>query len=291
MSSRASRLTAAPPGLNILPPWALTVIAILSVQTGAAIAKALFEVAGSSGVVFLRTFISALVFLVLVRPRLRGYTMSTYGFIALYGATVTFNMLTFYAAIDRIPLGVAVAISFAGPLAISIMGSRRASDLVWVAVAVVGILLLSPITDAALDPVGVLLAFGCAVAWAAYVLMTKRAGTVLEGNTTLALATCAAALFAAPFGASQAAAVLASPSLVGIAILVALMTLVIPVWLEFIALKQLSPRVFGLLMSLEPAAATVVGWIILHETLGIVQIAGIILVTLAAAATTRTNTS
>ncbi|MCL4246904.1 MAG: EamA family transporter [Anaerolineae bacterium] len=289
MSTRTSRLSFVRPASNALPPWALTVVAIVTVQLGAAIAKSLFDVAGSSGVVFLRTFIGALVFLMIVRPHLRGYTRRTYGFLALYGATITFNMLTFYAAIDRIPLGVTVAISFGGPLALAVMGSRRASDLIWVVLAVAGILLLSPITDATLDPVGVLLAFACAVAWAAYVLLTKRAGNVMAGNTALALATCAAAIFAAPFGAHQAAAVLASPTLIGVAILVALMTLVIPVWLEFAALKRLSSRVFGLLMSLEPVAATLIGWIILHETLGIVQIAGIAMVTIAAAATTRSE--
>lgn len=289
MSTRTSRLAFVRPASNALPPWALTVVAIVTVQLGAAIAKSLFDVAGSSGVVVLRTFIGALVFLVIVRPRLRGYTRRTYGFLALYGATITFNMLTFYGAIDRIPLGITVAIAFAGPLALSVIGSRRALDLVWVALAVAGILLLSPITDVTLDPLGIGLAFACAVAWAAYILLTQRAGNIMQGNTALALGTCAAAVFAAPFGAGQAAAVLTSPTLIGVAILVALMTLVIPVWLEFVALKRLSSRVFGLLMSLEPVAATLIGWIILHETLGIVQIAGIAMVTVAAAATTRSE--
>ncbi|MCC6615813.1 MAG: EamA family transporter [Anaerolineae bacterium] len=291
MSSRTSRLTAAPPELNILPPWALTVIAIMSTQTGAAIAKSLFETIGFGGVVFLRTLVAAVVFLVFMRPRLHGYTPRTYLFFAVYGMAITLNMLTFYAAIDRIPMGIAVAISFAGPLALSVMGSRRGSDLAWIGVAVVGILLLSPITDVTLDPVGVMLAFGCAIAWAAYVMLTKRAGNLLPGNTTLALSMGAAALFAAPFGAAQSLHVLGSIEMIALALVVTLMSSVLPFWLEFLALKQLSPRVFGLLMSLEPAVATVVGWILLHETLGIEKIAGIALVTVAAAATTRQTTS
>ncbi len=274
---------------SLLPPWLLTVIAVTIVQMGAAIAEGLFETIGFGAVVFLRTFIGGLIFLALVRPRLLGYPLRIYGLIAVYGVTLAANMLTFYAAIDRIPLGIAVAIAFAGPLTVSVLGSRRAVDLIWVALAAFGILLLSPITDASLDPVGLLLAFVCAVAWGSYIVVTKRAGSVLPGNTMLALSMCMAALVSAPFGAARAVGVLASPSLIALALVIALMSSVIPFWLEFKALRSLAPRVFSLLLSLEPAVAVLMGWLILHETLGIEKILGIALVTIAAAATTRSG--
>jgi inner membrane transporter RhtA len=272
-----------------LPPWLLVVTAIVSVQVGAAFAKGLFDAAGSSGVVFLRTFLGGLILVALVRPRLRGHGAAAYRFMIVYGVTIAVNMLTFYAAIDRIPLGVAVAIAFCGPLSLSVIGSRRALDLLWVVLAVIGILLLSPITDSAVDPLGVGLAFVCAGAWATFILVTKRAGSLLPGNTMLAFAMCLAAFASAPFGLVGAFGVLAQPSLIGLALLVALLSSVVPFVLEFTALRHLSPRVFGLLMSLEPAVAALVGWALLGETLGREAWIGIALVTTAAAATARST--
>jgi inner membrane transporter RhtA len=272
-----------------VPPWLLVVCAVTIVQMGAAVAEGLFETIGFASVVFLRCFIGGLIFLGLVRPRVLGYSRRVYLLIAIYGITIAANMLTFYAAIDRIPLGIAVAIAFAGPLIVSVAGSRRAIDLIWVALAAAGILLLSPITDATLDPVGLLLAFVCAFAWGTYIIVTKRAGNALPGNTMLTLSMCVAAVVAAPFGAVRAVEILRDPSLIGLAIIVALMSSVIPFWLEFKALRSLAPRVFSLLLSLEPAAAVIMGWLILHESLGIEKIIGIGMVTIAAAATTRTS--
>jgi inner membrane transporter RhtA len=275
----------------LLQPWLLVIVAIVSVQIGAAVAKQLFDAIGFGGVVFLRTFLGGLIFVAVARPRWRGYSPHIYGFMLIYGTTIAANMLMFYAAIQRIPLGIAVAIAFAGPLVISVLGSRRAIDFVWIVLAAVGILLLSPITDSTLDPIGLLLAFMCSFAWAIFIILTKRAGNILPGNTMLALSMCTAAVVAAPFGAVSALGVLASPSLLVIGIIVALLSSVIPFWLEFRALKHLAPRAFGLLMSLEPAAAALMGWIILHEHLSFEKIVGIGLVTIAAAATTRSSTS
>ena len=286
VSSEVNAVSAAPAAPS-LPPWTLILISVVSVQMGAAIAERLFDAIGFAGVVFLRTFVGSLIFLVVSKPRLRGYSRGVYGLILVYGATIAANMLIFYAAIDRIPLGIAVAIAFAGPLTVSVLGSRRALDLLWVIMAAGGILLLSPITDATLDPVGLMLAAICAFTWAIYIVVTKRAANRLPGSTMLALAMCVAAVVAAPFGAVRAVTVLTSPSLIAIALIVVLMSSVLPFWLEFTALKRIAPRVFGLLVSLEPVAATLMGWIILHESLGLEKIAGIGLVTLAAAAITR----
>ncbi|MFN8447983.1 MAG: EamA family transporter [Anaerolineae bacterium] len=272
-------------------PWMLVIIAVVSVQLGAAVAKQLFDAIGFGGVVFLRTFFGGLIFMLFVRPRLRGYSRRVYGYIVIYGITITANMLSFYAAIERIPLGVAVAVAFIGPLGVAVLGSRRASDLVWVALAAVGILLLSPFTDVTLDLAGLLLAVVCGLVWGLYIVVTKRVGSLLPGNTMLALSMCVAALVAAPTGAVSAVGVLASPQLLLTGIVVALLSSVIPFWLEFRALKSLAPGTFGLLVSLEPVAASVMGWLVLHEELGLTKMVGIGLVTLAAIATARASSS
>jgi inner membrane transporter RhtA len=271
----------------VIPPWALVVVSIVSVQLGAAIAKSLFELAGSGGVVFIRTFLGGVILLLLTRPRLGGHSPQVYRLIAIYGVTIAANMLLFYAAIARIPLGITVAIAFLGPLSISVLSSRRLLDLLWVALAAGGILLLSPFTDTALDPIGIGLAFLTALAWAAFILATKRASGIMPGSALLALSMCVAAVVSAPFGAAKTVAVLASPPLLAIALIVALLSSVAPFWLEFTALRRLSPRVFSLLMSLEPAVAALMGWLVLRETLGWEQLAGIALVTVAAVGTTR----
>ncbi|MEZ4668737.1 MAG: EamA family transporter [Anaerolineae bacterium] len=270
-----------------LPPWSWVVIAVISVQVGAAIAKSLFDVAGTSGVVFIRTLLAAVLFNLIWRPALRGHSRKAYGFVLLYGATIALNMLVFYATIVRIPLGIAVAIAFAGPLGIAVLGSRKLVDVVWVVVAAAGIILLSPLTDKTLDPVGVGLAAVTALLWATYIVITKRASSVLDGNTILPLSMLVATVISLPFGIQGASQVLTNPNLILTGLLAGLLSSAIPFWLEFKALSRLSSRVFGLLVSLEPVAAAVAGFILLHEDLSLQKIVGIGLVTIAAAATTR----
>jgi inner membrane transporter RhtA len=275
------------PASNTIPPWLLVLAAILSVQVGAAFAKGLFEAIGTSGVVLLRTLLGAIIFFALWRPRLRGYDRQTYLLIVLYGIDIAVMMLSFYAAIDRIPLGIAVAIAFAGPLGLAVIGSRRAVDVMWVALAGGGVILLSPITNAELDTLGVLLAVVDAVCWALYIVLTKAVGKRAPGNDTLAMAMGVAALVSLPFGAAGAVKVLTDPGLLLAGVLMALLSSAIPFWLEFKALKLLPPRVFGLLLSLEPVVAVLIGLLMLSEALGEKEIIGIGLVTVAAAATAR----
>ncbi len=270
-----------------VPPWLLVIFGIISVQIGAAFAKGLFEVSGTAGVVFIRTLVGAVLFTAIWRPRWRGYSRRVYIFMGLYGIVIAANMLLFYAAISRIPLGVAVAIAFAGPLVVAVLGSRKPMDLVWVALAAVGIILLSPLTNEALDGLGVLLAIITAVMWALYIFFTKRVSTMLEGHTALAMSMCVAALVALPFGGIGAAKVLADPGLIVLGLLVALLSSAIPFALDFTAMKHLTPRVYGLLASVEPVAGAVIGFIVLHEALGVREVIGIGLVTVAAIATTR----
>lgn len=270
-----------------MPPWSWVVVAVLSVQLGAAIAKQLFDTVGPTGVVFLRTLFAGILFVGIWRPHVRGYSRSVYGHIAVYGIIIAAMMLSFYAAIARIPLGITVTIAFAGPLGVAVLGSRKLVDLLWVVLAAGGILLLSPFSDATLDPIGMILALVSALTWAIYIVLSKRVNQLVDGNSALAMAMCVAAVTALPFGISGAAHILTNPSLILLSLIVALLSSAIPFWLEFRALKTLSSRVFGLLVSLEPVVATLIGFVLLHEALGVREVFGIVLVTIAAVATAR----
>ena len=271
------------------PPWLLVLVAVLSVQFGAAVAKQLFAITGPGGVVFLRTSLASVMFFALWRPKVRGYQPRDYLLIIIYGITIAAMMLSFYAAIDRIPLGITVAIAFAGPLTIAVVGSRRRSDLLWVVLAAVGIVLLSPLTNAALDLLGLVLAFVSALTWAIFILLSGRVSRAFPASAGLAIGMSIAALVSIPFGLVGAVSVLASPALIALGVVVAVLSSAVPFGLEFEALKRLPPPVYGLLTSLEPVVATVIGFIVLHETLGTREIAGIAMVTLAAAATARAS--
>jgi inner membrane transporter RhtA len=272
-----------------LPAWALVLIAVISVQYGAGVAKSLFDTAGPTGVVFLRTAITGIVFYLLWRPRITGYTRRDYVYLLLFGLNIAAMMLTFYAAIDLVPLGVAVAIAFAGPLGIAVIGSRRASDFVWVMIAGVGILLLSPFSNETLNPLGMVLSLLSALTWATYIYLNKRISKAFPVSTALAFGMSIAALAVLPLGIVGAVRVLADPALIALACVVALFSSAIPFAFEYQALKALPPRAFGLLVSIEPVAAAVIGLILLGETLGLREIAGIALVTAAAAATARSS--
>lgn len=274
------------PLVNV-PPWALVVGAVLSVQVGAALAKQLFDTGGPGGVVFLRTLFGGAMFYALWRPRLRGHSRQAYLHIAAYGFVIAMMMLAFYASIERIPLGISVAISFAGPLGVAVIGSRRVTDLLWVALAAVGVLLLSPFTNAALDPLGMVYCFFSAALWAVYILLSRRVIRVVDNNTALTFSMCAAAVFALPFGAGGAAHILIDPALALKGVVVALLSSAVPFALEFQALKSLSARSFGLLVSIEPVVATVIGFLWLREAISLPEIIGIGLVMGAVIATAR----
>lgn len=272
-----------------IPAWSLVVIAVISVQIGAAVAKQLFEVVGPPGVVFLRTSLSGVFFMLLWRPHLRGYTRREYGAIVLYGVVIALNMLMFYAAINYVPLGVAVAVAFAGPLGIAVWNSRRLLDGLWIALAALGIFLLSPLTNVTFGPLGMIFALLTALSWGIYIIVTKRVGHILPGSVMLTYAMFIAALVALPLGLGGAAKVLEHPDLIVISLIVALLSSAIPFGLEFQAAKHLSAYAFGLLLSVEPVVAAIVGFVVLGEALGVGQIIGISLVTIAAVATARSS--
>ncbi len=208
---------------------------------------------------------------------------------AAFGIALGLMNWTFYEAIARIPLGAAVTFEFVGPLAVAVLGSRRPRDLLWVALAAAGILLLSDVGgESRLDPVGIVLALFAGGCWAAYILLSARTGAVFSGGGGLALAMVVAALVALPAGLTQGGIDLLDPALLLSGLVVALASSVVPYSLELEALRRLPPGVFGVLMSLEPAVATLAGLLILGQDLGALQVAAIALVIVASAGAAAT---
>lgn len=257
-------------------------VAIASVQCGSAIAKTLFDDAGPGGIVALRIVFAALVLGLLWRPRVRGHTREDWLLVALFGVALAGMNLSFYEALDRIPLGIAVTIEFCGPLAVAVAGSRRALDGVWVVMAGAGIVLLAR-GGGGVEVAGVLFALLAAAFWAAYILLSVRAGRAFPGGSGLALAMAVGAALVLPFGVAESGADLLVPSVLLAGFGVALLSSAIPYSLELEALRRMPSRVFGILMSLEPAMAALAGFVILGQGLAVRQIMAIALVGAASA--------
>jgi inner membrane transporter RhtA len=266
----------------------LVLLAAGSVQFGSGLAKTLFDDAGPGGTVFLRVAFAAVVLMALWRPRIAGVARRDLWLAALFGVALAGMNFSFYLAIDRIPLGVAVTFEFIGPLAVAVAGSRRALDAVWVALAAAGILLLSDFGDfGSLDVGGVGLALLAGSFWAAYILLSARAGQAFPGGAGLALAMVVATLLLAPIGVAGAGGALLEPGVLGIGAAVALLSSAIPYSLELEALRKLPAGVFGVLMSLDPAVAALAGYVVLGEILGARELAAIGLVVVASAGAAR----
>lgn len=273
-----------------VPPVGLVVLGILSVQVGAAFAKALFPALGPYGTVFLRLFFAALILMVAWRPRVRGHTGRAYLLVLFFGLDFAAMNTSFYAALDRLPLGVAVTVEFVGPLGVAVFGSRRLVDMLWAVLAAGGIVLLTPLTGvsgAQIDPLGLALALLAGVCWAAYILISVRVGRSFPGGTGLALGTAVGAVLVAPIGIWQGGQQLLDWPLLATAGAVALLSSVIPYSLELEALRKLPARLFGVLMSIEPAIAAIVGFVVLGEALGERELLAIGLITAASIGATR----
>jgi inner membrane transporter RhtA len=268
------------------PPTALVIFPIISVQLGAAVAKSLFDSLGPGGTVFLRIAFAALVLFLLVRPKLGGHDRAGYLLAGLFGLTLAGMNFSIYLAFDRIPLGVAVTLEFVGPLGVAVAGSRRLLDLLWVVLAAAGILLLAPLSVLGgmdLDPVGVAFALLAGCLWASYILLSARTGSAFPGGTGLVIALCVGTFVLFPFGIAGAGYALLDPKLLLASFGVAMLSSAIPYSLELEALRKLPARVFGVLMSLEPAVAALAGLVVLGERLEMRAVAAIIFVTIAAA--------
>jgi inner membrane transporter RhtA len=269
-----------------VPPTALVMLSIVSVQLGATIAKTLFDSLGPGGTVFLRIAFASLVLLVLVRPKLGGHDRNAYVVAGLFGLALAGMNFSIYLAMDRIPLGVAVTLEFVGPLGVAVAGSRRMLDLLWLVLAAAGILLLAPLGAFGgmdLDPVGVAFALLAGCLWASYILLSARTGSAFPGGTGLVIALCVGTVVLAPFGVAGAGYALLDPKLLLAGFGVAMLSSAIPFSLELEALRKIPARVFGVLMSLEPAVAALAGLAVLGERLGIRAVVAIVFVTVAAA--------
>jgi Predicted permease, DMT superfamily len=254
---------------RFLPPQFLFLLAMVSVQFGAASAKSLFLPLGSTGTVFLRLTFAAIVLLCIWRPRLSAYTRSDYALVALFGVSIAAMNGLFYASISRIPLGIAVTLEFVGPLTVALVASRRLRDVLWTLFAAAGVILLAPIRGAAIDPLGVGFALAAGGCWAAYIFLNVRVGRVFSGGTGLALGMGIAAIVFAPFGLRTLSVTWHTPSLLLVGFGVALLSSVIPFSLEMETLRRMSPRLYGVLASLEPVVGAVVGLIVLGEAIGL----------------------
>lgn len=270
----------------------LVLLSIGSTQIGAAIARQLFGVAGPGGTVLLRIGFAAII---LVATQgglglLRRLTRANALTVLLFGLTLACMNFSFYSSIDRIPLGVAVTIEFAGPLTVAVIGSRRALDFVWVGLAAGGILLFAPWTGAQLDPFGIALALLAGVLWGCYIFLSARVGRLFPGRSGLALAMCVAALAMLPVGVVSAGAALLNPVVLLAGCGVALLSSALPYSVEIEALRRLPTHVFGILMSLEPAVAALSGFLILRQVVDLRELVGIALVTCASVGVTAAKT-
>jgi inner membrane transporter RhtA len=276
------------PGLlGRAPSGALVVGAIGSVQFGSATAATLFARVGPAGTVLLRLTTATIVLLALWRPRLRGRRREEWLLAGAFGLVLAGMNLSFYAALHRIPLGIAVTIEFVGPLTVAVAGSRRRLDLVWIALAAAGILALTRGGSHGLNGLGVGLALTAGALWGTYIHVNARVGRAFEGATGLALAMCVATVVALPFGVAQAGPHLLEPHALAVGAAVGMLSSAIPYSLEIEALRRIAPSVFGVLMSLEPAMAAFAGWLVLGQGLGARALLGIALVVFASAGASR----
>lgn len=261
--------------------------AIASVQFGAAFAATLFSRVGPAGAVALRLTSATIVLLALWRPRVRGLTRGELGLAVVFGLVLAAMNTSFYEALHRIPLGVAVTIEFVGPLAVAIGGSRKRIDLVWVALAGAGILLITHAGAHGLNGLGVVLALTAGALWGAYILLNARLGRAFEGGTGLALAMAVATVAVLPAGIAGGGAHLLEPRSLALGALIGILSSAIPYSLENEALRRIAPAVFGVLMSLEPAMGALAGLIVLGQGLGVRALLGIALVVTASVGAAR----
>jgi inner membrane transporter RhtA len=269
-----------------IPAPVLVLASISSVQFGSAIARRLFDSLGAGGVTFLRLVLSALILLALTRPDVRRWDRQAWTAAILLGAAMAGMNQVFYLAIRTVPLGIAVTVEFTGPLLMALVQTRRWVDLVWALLAGGGVVLLGVGSGSGAAITGLALALLAGLFWAAYILLSARVGRFLPGVQGLGVALAVAAVLDAPFGAPGAAVVRHRPILLLGGLAVALLSSVFSYGLEMTALRRIPTRVFGVLMSVEPAAAAIAGWLVLGQRLGPRQLAALLMVTLASAGVT-----
>jgi len=258
--------------LKSLTPYAALFAAIITLCVGTSFAKQLFPLVGAQGTTAYRVGFSALLLLAVWRPWRHPLSRADLTAVALYGAVMGLMNLSFYMALRTIPLGLAIAIEFTGPLALALIHSRKLIHFIWIGLAALGLLLLLPLKPGAgaLDPVGVGFAATAAVLWALYIVLGKRTGHMHAGRT-VALGMSTAALIVAPIGLATAGAELFHPRVLMLGLVVAVLSSAIPYSLEMVALKGIPKRSFGVMLSAEPAVGALAGLLMLGERLAPLQ--------------------
>ncbi|MFE4701577.1 DMT family transporter [Streptomyces sp. NPDC056738] len=279
----------APGRLGSLGPVGLVLAGGISVQFGGALAVTLMPRAGALGVVTLRLLAAAVILLLFCRPRLRGHSRADWGTVAVFGIAMGAMNGLFYESVARIPLGAAVTLEVLGPLALSVLASRRAVNAVWAGLALCGVFLLGGGGFGSLDPVGAAFALGAGAMWAAYIVFSARTGRRFPQADGLALAMAVAALLFLPLGIAESGTRLLDPTTVALGSAVAVLSSVLPYTLELLALRRLPASTFAILMSLEPAIAATAGFLILDQSLSAPQAAAIALVIGASMGAVRTQ--
>ena len=267
----------------------LMLAGIGSVQLGSALATTLFDELGPGGTVFLRTLFGAILLLAGWRPARAALNRDSTRDIVLFAITLAGMNLSFYEALDRLPLGIAVTLEFTGPLAVALIGSRNRLDLLWALLAGAGILLFAPDIGDGIDAFGALLALSAAFFWAMYIYMSTRVGRGPVGLGGLSLAMAISSLMLLPVGVADAGGELFDPRLAAVGLAVAMLSSVVPYTVELEALRRLPASTFGVLLSLEPAAAALIGAIALDQALAGREVIAVALVVAASAGALRTG--
>lgn len=274
---------------GLLGPVGLVLAGGISVQFGGALAVTLMPQVGALGVVTLRLLVAAVVLLAVCRPSLRGHSRTDWGTVVVFGITMAAMNGLFYQSLARIPLGTAVTLEVLGPLALSVLTSRRALNAVWAGLALAGVFLLGGGGFSSLDPVGVAFALGAGAMWATYIIFSARTGRRFPQADGLALAMVVAAVVFLPLGIAESGTRLLNPTTIALGSGVAILSSVLPYTLELLALRRLPASTFAILMSLEPAVAATAGFLILHQSLSVMESLAIALVIAASMGAVRTQ--
>ncbi len=269
-----------------VPAPLMVLVAIASVQIGSAVARTLFDELGAGGATLLRLGVSAAILLAVLRPPVLTWDRTQWAAVALLGGAMGAMNLSFYLSLRTVPLGVAVTVEFVGPLLLALVQTRRWLDGLWALLAASGVVLLGADTSSGIPLSGLALALLAGLFWAGYILASARVGRLLPGLDGLAVALAVAALLVLPYGAGGASAVFDAPALLLGGLAIAVLSSVVPYGLEMLALRRMPTRVFGILMSLEPAAAALAGLVVLGQALGLRELTALLLVSVASAGVT-----
>jgi inner membrane transporter RhtA len=258
--------------MSTLLPIVLVLAAMASVQMGASIAKTMFPAVGPIGMVAVRIALGTLVLCLLMRPWRARVDRSNWRPLAVYGVTLGVMNMFYYLSLSRVPLGIAVAIEFTGPLAVAVFSSRRIVDFCWIVLAAAGLLLLLPIArvGVGIDPLGALFALAAGVCWAIYIIVGQKAGAD-HGTQSVALGSLISALIVVPIGLAERGTALLTGAVLLPGLAVGILSTALPYTLEMYALTRLPARTFGILMSIEPAFGALIGVVYLHEMLTAIQ--------------------